>query len=411
MEVKKIIIIAIMLILALSTNVQSAEPEITANSVAVIDCIDGKILYSKNMDERLYPASLTKVLTAIIVVENCDMKQEITMTQSAINNVKSGYLTSNIKPGEVFTVEELLNVLLISSCNDVANVLAENICDTEEEFIQKMNQKAREIGCTNSNFVNSCGEHDTNHYSTTRDMALIGKYAMQYDVIKEAVNKISYRLRSTDIYTKDDRLYETSNEMILSGSKNYCKYAEGIKTGFTTPAGNCLMVYTKKDDMPLVTVVMKATTSDSRYEDARKAFEYAYANNTIRKIVSQGTNLQTLSIKKATEDTKKLNAIVSKDIFAVVKDENLKTNIEPEIIINNNLKAPIEKGTIIGKVTYEIEGKKYSEELVAETEVKKSKSNIFFIVLFIIIILFFGYLRISTLYKRKKVLRKIKGKI
>ena len=107
MEVKKIIIIAIMLILALSTNVKSAEPEITANSVAVIDCIDGKILYSKNMDERLYPASLTKVLTAIIVVENCDMKQEITMTQSAINNVKSGYLTSNIKPGEVFTVESL----------------------------------------------------------------------------------------------------------------------------------------------------------------------------------------------------------------------------------------------------------------------------------------------------------------
>ena len=195
---------------------------------------------------------LTKLLTALLVVENCDMNEEVVISQNAINKVQSGYLTANIKAGEILKVEQLLNLIVISSYSDVSNALAEHIAGSTEEFVNMMNKKSIEIGCTNSNFVNCNGEHDVNHYSTAHDMALIGKYAMQYDEIKNIVGKISYEIGETNQYKGENRLYETSNEMILSGSNNYYKYAKGIKVSFTTPAGYCIMAYAEKNDMPII---------------------------------------------------------------------------------------------------------------------------------------------------------------
>ena len=409
MNLKRILITIGLCIALIPSIVNAKEPEITATSGVVIDCIDGKILYSKNMDERLYPASMTNVLTAILVVENCNMQDEAIVSQSAIDDVQSGYLTANIKAGEILQVEQLLNLLLISSYNDVANVLAEKVGGSTEGFAEMMNQKAKEIGCTNSNFVNAHGAHDEEHYSTAHDMALIGKYAMQYDEIKNVTSKIFYELGTKNVYTKTDRLYQTTNEMLLSGSRNYYRYANGIKTGFTTPAGYCFMAYSEKNDIPLVAVVMKSTTSDSRYEDTEKILEYAYENNTIRTIVQLGTNIQTVTIKNATDDTKKLNVILEKSVNAVVNVENEKTNFEPRIDISSNLKAPIKKGEVIGKVFYEIEGKTYSANLIAESEVRKSKTTFIFMLIFILIVITLGGLRILSVYKRNKVLNKIRG--
>lgn len=410
MNVKRFFVIFLLVILALTTYVQAETPEITATAGTVIDCIDGKFLYDKNMNEKLYPASLTKILTAILVVENCEMTDEVVVSQNAIDNVQYGYLTANIKVGEILTVEQLLNLLLISSYNDVSNILEEHVGGDKEGFAIMMNKKAKEIGCTNSNFVNSNGAHDVNHYSTVHDMALIGKYAMQYDEIKEIVSKTSYELGSTNQYTGDSRIYTTTNEMLLSWSVNYYKYAKGVKTGFTTPAGYCLMTYTEKNEMPLISVVMKSTTSDSRYSDSKKIIEYAYENNTIRTIADAGTTVQTLTIKKGTKDTKKLNAVLQNSIIAVVKNENKKASVEPKVEIYDKLKASIAKGQIIGKVTYEIEGKAYTENLIAENEVKKSKTGITFLWIFIGLVSLFGTLRARTLYKRNKILKKIRGK-
>jgi len=410
MNLRKILLICIFFLIVLCTTVNAETPEITATSGAVIDCIDGKILYSKNMDEKLYPASMTKVLTAILVVENCEMQDEVTISKTAINSVQSGYLTANIKEGEILTIEQLLNLLLISSYNDVANALAEHVGGSTEEFAQMMNKKAEEIGCTNSNFVNSNGAHDVNHYSTAHDMALIGKYAMQYDEIKNIVNKIYYELGSTNKYSETDRLYQTTNEMLLTGSSNYYKYAKGIKTGFTTPAGYCVMIYSEKNDMPLVSVVLKSTTSDSRYDDTRKILEYAYENNTIKTIAKLGTNMQTINVKNATADTKKLNVILESNLKAVVNVANEDKNIEPKINLYENLKAPIKKGQVIGTVSYDIEGKTYTGNLIAETAVEKSHKVLIFSLIFVGIILLIGYLRIRSIYNRKKVLNKIRGK-
>ena len=410
MKLRKILIIVACLIAILMPCVQAKEPEITATSGMVIDCINGKILYSKNADEKLYPASLTKVLTAIIVVEKCGLQDNVTINQSAIDKVESGYLTANLKTGEVFTVEQLLNLLLISSYDDVANALAEHVAGSEEEFVKMMNEKAKEIGCTNSNFLNCHGEHDTNHYSTAHDMALIANYAVKFEAIRNIAQVTEYGLPATTIYTGNDRYFYTSNEMLQTGSKNYYKYAKGLKTGFTTPAGNCLMAYAEKSGLKLVSVTMKSTTSNSRYEDSEAILEYAFDTNTIRTIAEAGTNIQTVTVKKARKEDKKLNMVLEKPITAVVKVENEETPIEPQINLNSKIKAPIKKGTVLGTVSYEIEGKTYTGNLIAENDVKKSKTGLVFLLIFIGLIVLFGGLRVLELYKRNQTLNKIRGK-
>lgn len=410
MKLRKILIIVACLIAILMPCVQAKEPEITATSGMVIDCIDGKILYSKNADEKLYPASLTKVLTAILVVEKCGLQDNVTINQSAIDKVESGYLTANLKTGEVFTVEQLLNLLLISSYDDVANALAEHVAGSEEEFVKMMNEKAKEIGCTNSNFLNCHGEHDTNHYSTAHDMALIANYAVKFEAIRNIAQVTEYGLPATTIYTGNDRYFYTSNEMLQTGSKNYYKYAKGLKTGFTTPAGNCLMAYAEKSGLKLVSVTMKSTTSNSRYEDSEAILEYAFDTNTIRTIAEAGTNIQTVTVKKARKEDKKLNMVLEKPITAVVKVENEETPIEPQINLNSKIKAPIKKGTVLGTVSYEIEGKTYTGNLIAENDVKKSKTGLVFLLIFIGLIVLFGGLRVLELYKRNQTLNKIRGK-
>jgi len=410
MSLKRIIGIFLFLILVLTTYIQAETPEITATSGAVIDCLDGRILYEKNMNDKIYPASLTKILTAILVVENCEMTDEVVVSKSAIANVQSGYLTANIKEGEILTIEQLLNLLLISSYNDVSNVLEEHVGGDTESFAIMMNEKAKEIGCTNSNFMNSNGSHDANHYSTAHDLALIGKYAMQYNEIKEIVGKKTYELGETNQYTGEVRKYTTTNEMLLAWSANYYKYSKGVKTGFTTPAGYCLMTYTEKNEIPLITVVLKSTTSDSRYADSKAVIEYAYKNNTIRNVAEEGKTVQTLIIKNGTKDTKKLNAVLQNPIKAVIKKEDEDNRLEPKVEVYDKLKAPISKGQVIGKVTYEIDGKIYTGNLIAENEVKKNKTGIIFLLIFIGLVLLFGILRVRALYKRNKTLKKIRGK-
>lgn len=410
MKIKKIIFMFIFILFFVPVIVKAETPEITAFSGIVIDCIDGRILYEKNSSERIYPASMTKVLTAILVVENCNMEDEVVISKNAITQVELGYLTANIKEGEVLTIEQLLNLLLISSYNDVANALAEHVGGSIDGFIVMMNNKAKEIGCTNTNFVNPNGAHNGQHYSTAYDMALIGKYAMQYEEIRDIVDTIYYELGATNKYNAADRLYQTTNEMILSGSSNYYKYAKGIKTGFTTPAGNCLMSYAEKNDLPLVSVITKATTSDSRYSDTKQILEYAYENNEIKTIVEAGVTLQTANIKNATKDTKKLRIITENEIIAVLDKTTEISSIEPKIELTSNLKAPIKKGEVIGKVTYEAQGKKYEANLIAAENVEKTKLFLIFGLTFIGIILLIGGLRILELYSKTKRLNKIRAK-
>lgn len=365
--------------------------------------LHGQTLYERNSQEVLYPASLTKVLTAIVVMENCNLEDNVTVNQTAIDSVEYGYTVANLKSGEVFTVEQLLNILMVSSANDAALVLAEHISGSVENFVKLMNETATKIGCTNSNFVNPNGVHHENHYSTAHDLTLIANYSLQFDELKELYKKTYYKLPASDLYARDDRIFTTTNELILSGSTNYYRYAKGLKTGFTTPAGHCLIGYASKDGLELITVLLNCSTSDNRYLETRNLLDYGFTNFSYKKFATKGNSIETVEVKGATKDTKKLNLILDTDINITVNNDLDISTIEREIKINDKIKAPIAKDTVLGSVTYKLNGIEYSANLIAENDVKAShmflKFMIFFIIMFVVLVIL--KIRKSNLKKKR----------
>lgn len=280
------------------------EMQIYSDAVVLIEGKTGKVLFEKNMNERRYPASTTKILTAILAIEKCDLNELATASDQAVNTIKSGYTIANIQVGETFTIEQLLNVLMLQSANEAANVIAEHISGSVSEFAKLMNEKAKEIGCTNTNFVNANGAHDENHYSTAYDMALIAKYCMKNEIFRTFANKMECSLPMTDLWQqkinelkekgKDEqpeRVFKNTNKLLIPDNMYYYPYCTGMKTGFTTPAKNCLISSANKDGFETIVVVLHAEATEeglsARYLDTINLFEYAYNNFSIEEILEE----------------------------------------------------------------------------------------------------------------------------
>lgn len=390
-------------------------PNIASPSALLMDLNSGKILYEKNIDQKMYPASLTKVMTAIIALEHCDLNDIATVSYDAVMTLSSGYVTANLQVGEELTVEQLLYVLMVGSSNDAAIVLAEHISGSVDEFSKLMNEKAKELGCTSTNFVNPNGAHDENHYSTARDLSIISKYAMQNETFRTLVKTTSYKLPITNKYENEDRLFTTTNSLLTVNNNDradnyYYKYATGIKTGFTTPAKNCLIASANKGDLELLTVVLGAGQNDQglseRYVDTINLFEYGYDTYSLKEVIKAGGIVQTANIRNATRDTKKLDAVVKNDISVLIKNENKDNALLPEVHIDENLKAPIKKGEVIGTVKYAVEGIDYTEDLVASKDVKKSRFLINTIIVLIIFVFIHLYIKSNNKKKRNMRLKK-----
>ena len=409
-----ILIINIMFFLFPKTILAKETIKVDSPVALLMDLKTGKILYEKDKDRKMYPASLTKVMTAIVVLENCDLNEVATVSYNAVMSLSSGYVTANLQAGEELTVEQLLYVLMVGSSNDAAIVLAEHVAGSVEDFADLMNEKATQIGCTSTHFVNPNGVHDENHYSTAYDLALIAKYAMQNQTFRNLVSTTSYTLPATEKYERNDRLFTTTNSLLIVNNNDradnyYYKYATGIKTGFTTPAGNCLIASANKNGLDLLTVILDAgqTSSglSSRYLDTIDLFEYGYDNYVLNTIVQNGGVVQSVKISNATRDTKYLDAVVANDVSVLVKKSEKDNPVLPEVTLNENLKAPIKKGDVIGTAKYTVDGIEYTENLIANSDVKKS--HLFFnilIILFLLVIVHF-YLK-----NRRKKLRNIRLK-
>lgn len=262
--------------------------DVYSEAAILIEKETGKILYEKNIDKKMYPASTTKILTAIIAIEKCDLNEKAVASKEAVRSVKTGYSTAAIQIGESFTVEELLKVLMVHSANEAGNILAEHIAGSIEEFAKLMNIKAREIGCENSNFVNPHGAHEDNHYTTAHDLALIGRYAMQNETFRKIVSTMECSLPNTEYWTEEDSLkygerkFYNTNDLMLSNSKYYYPYVNGIKSGYTTPAKNCLVTGSNRYGFELIAVVLHAETTingeSARNVDTINLLDYGYEN-------------------------------------------------------------------------------------------------------------------------------------
>lgn len=388
----------------------SSSLNIYCPNVLLVERSTGKILYEKKAYDKIYMASTTKILTAILVLENCDLDEKATVSKNAIMSVPWDYTTAGLKEGEQFTINELLHALLIPSANDAANVLAEHVSGSIEEFAKLMNEKATEIGCTGSNFTNPSGLHEENHYSTAFDLYLLANYALQFDTFREIIKNTEYTLPATDIYKKNDRYFVTTNSLLRESMKSYYyEYTTGIKTGFTDDSGDCIVASAKKDGVEYIAVVLGGGyTSDwlrEKYLDCKTLFNFAFDNYTIESIANQGDICTQNTIGNATSETKNLDIVYEEDINAFIGKNTSLSDIAPKIDLKNNLKAPIKKGETLGTVTYEIEGITYTSNLVANSDVEKVSYLLLIvrIILIVVILLLFSMLLVRTKKKSRRI--------
>lgn len=397
MKTKKILSVLIILIFSINISVSyciSKEPEISAESAILIDSNTEKILYSKNETKRMYPASTTKILTAILAIENSNLSDIVTVPYEALSSIPSGYSVAPLQEGENFTIEELLKVMLIYSANDAANVLAFHISGSIEDFAILMNNKVAELGLKDTNFTNPSGMHNENHYTTAYDLSIIMKYCMKNTTFRKLSLVKNCIIPATDKY--EERTFQTTNELLDVSSYYYYKYAIAGKTGFTSQAQNCLVSVSNKDGLELICVVLSVGINEdnlsAKFIDTKTVFDYGYTNYTISKLCERNSIETQIVIINATKETKNLDLLIVDDIYALVSQDDLDNGLTPEIKLDKKLLAPISQGERIGKIIYNIDGMEYSSDLVASHSVEVSNILIFIIqILLIILILFILY--------------------
>ena len=382
--------------------------QIYSSGSVLIDAKTGKILLQKDMNKQLYPASTTKILTAILAIENLNLDSKLTASRSAVMSIPSGYSNAGIKVGESLSVSDLLEMFLIHSANEVGYIFAEEISGNIDNFANLMNQKASELGCTNTHFTNPSGIHDVNHYSTAYDMALIAKYCMQNETFRNIVNKKSCKFSATDLYP-EERYFKNTNSLLDSSNRYYYEYAIGIKTGFTTQAKNCLIAGAKKDGIELIAVMLGAEATENgqsgRYVDAKNFFDFGFSNYEIKQFLNEGEKITEIEVKNATKETKNLNLIDKTSLSTTFKSDFNVSDLQPSIEINENITAPIAKDKVLGKISYTIDGIIYESDLIAENDVIKSNllEIVFQIVFALFILILIAKFLSHKYFKNKKI--------
>ena len=253
---------------------QYAAPQINSGAAVLMDAATGTVIYGSSEDTPMYPASITKLMTAILVYERCSLDDKVTFSYEAVSDLESGAVTAGISEGDVLTVRDCLYALLLKSANEVANGLAEHVGGSVSGFAMLMNERARELGCTNTNFCNPNGLTDSSHVVSARDMALIARAFFSYPELVSIDTTPSYTLPPTKKYP-GGLTVSLKHKMLIQGGANYYEYAIGGKTGYTTAAGNTLVTAAQKDGVRLIAVVMKAK-SGQHYAETKLLFDYGW---------------------------------------------------------------------------------------------------------------------------------------
>lgn len=261
-------------------------PEIGAEAAILMEADSGTILYSKNIDEQLYPASITKMMTALLTVENCSMEEVVTFSNEAIDNTEWGSSRIGIMKGEQLTVEECLYGLLLGSANEVAYGLAEHVGGSLDEFVSMMNEKAVSLGCTRTHFANASGLPNEEHYVSARDMALIAKAFFSNDTLCLISGSYSYVIPGTN-KTNETRPMENHHKMV-TGKKYEYEGIIGGKTGFTSDARQTLVTCAQREGMKLICVILK-DESPYQFLDTKELFDYGFNGFNKLKIANYET--------------------------------------------------------------------------------------------------------------------------
>ena len=255
-----------------TSNTAVAEPVIAAEGAALLNASTGQLLFSKNGDTKLYPASITKLMTALLVAENCNLDDTVTFSSTATTNLEAGAVSLNLVEGDKLTVRQCLYALLLKSANEVGNALAEHVAGSNAKFADMMNARAAALGCTNTHFTNPRGLNDNDHYTTPNDMALIAKAAFENGTVRTVASTLSYDLPATK--KNAARTISIGHKMLYPNDSRYYAGIIGGKTGYTSKAGNTLVTAVERDGVRLIAVVMKSKST--HYTDTKAMFDYGF---------------------------------------------------------------------------------------------------------------------------------------
>ncbi len=349
-----VVLLSVLLILAIAP-VSYGEMTFNAKSVILIEQKTGKVLYESNADEKLPPASVTKIMTLLLVMEMIESgKIKLTDTVSVSENAASmGGSQVYLEVGETMSVDEMLKCVAVASANDAAVALAEFTYGSEEAFVDRMNERARELGMVNTNFENTNGLDDTceNHVTTARDIAIMSKELLNYEKI------FDYTTIWMDSVRNGAFTLTNTNRLI-----RFYKGANGLKTGCTSKAKFCISASAKRDDLQLIAVVMASPTRDERNAAATKLLDYGFANYSYVSFPEE--KLENIKVVGGMSESVGLYSTEFGDV--VSKGESSK--IEKEIDIPAKISAPVKKGDIVGKVYYKI-----GDEKIGESEIYASE--------------------------------------
>lgn len=280
-----LLILCVMISMVLSPCSKKAEAKknfnLSSDSAIVMDVQSGTILYEKNMDKKQYPASITKVMTALLAIENSSLSETVTYSKTAVLNLESGASNINLKVGEKLTMEESLYAILLMSANEACNGVAEHIAGSIDNYVKMMNQRAKELGCTGTHFANANGLWMKNHYTTAHDMALIAREAYKNPTFAKITGTKRYNIPKTNKAKDGHALYNHHGMLLANPSypQYEYEYCVGGKTGYTSKCRYTLVTYAKKNGMTLVSVIMRAEspwTEPNEYSDTTKLLNYCF---------------------------------------------------------------------------------------------------------------------------------------
>src|SRR5690625_4292470 len=336
-----------------------------AQSAILLERDTGQILFDKNAHEKLPPASMTKVMTLLLIMEELE-KENLTLDEKVRISEQASSMGGSqvfLEAGEEMTVEELIKAIAIASGNDASVALAERIAGSEEAFVKMMNDKVKDLDLKNTHFANSSGLPADNHYSTSYDMAVIAKELLKYETITDY----------TSIYEDYLRKGE-ENEFWLVNTNKLVKFypgVDGLKTGYTNEAKYCLTATAMKDDMRVIAVVMGADTIKERNASVSSLLDYAYNHFETQKLFEKGENIRDVELFKA-EDSQ-VEMVASQSISTIHKKGESTDDLEVTVNLDNNYELPMKKGTQTGTIIVKNDGEVLSETpIVTKQNVEKA---------------------------------------
>jgi len=351
---------------ARETRAVDVELAKNALSSVIIEQDTGEVLYEKDARKKLPPASMTKIMTMLIIMEEID-KGNLKLDDKVMTSEYAASMGGSqifLEPGEEMTVNEMLKGIAIASGNDASVAMAEKIAGTEEAFVNLMNNKAKSLGLKDTHFKNPTGLPAADHYSSAYDMAIMGRELLKHPLITKYTGTYEDYLRQN---TEKQFWLVNTNKLV-----RFYPGADGLKTGFTAEARYCLTATAKKNNMRVVSVIMGAPTSKERNAQMSKLLDYAFNQYQVKQLIKQGDNVDQLSISKG--KNKNVNVVTKSPVSVVLKKGEALNKVTKNIKLKKDLQAPIKKGQVVGKLVLKQGDRVLSTtDLVARNNIPKAK--------------------------------------